>query len=65
MLAMTGFTVTRVVVTVVIGSLLRVKGLCVTHDLLVREGVLFSRSENVLFVNYVHLKLWRFLNKHS
>ena len=28
MFAMTGFTVTRAVVTVVAGSLLRVKGLC-------------------------------------
>ena len=53
------------VVIVVAGSLLRVKGLCATHDLLVRKGVLFSRSENILFVNFVHFKLWRFLNKLS
>jgi hypothetical protein len=57
MLTMTGFTVTRAVVIVAAGSLLRVE-LCVTHDLLVRKKFLFSRSENIFFV-----KLWRFRNK--
>ena len=65
MLAMIGFTVTRAVVIVVAGSLLRVKGLRATHDLFVRNKFLFSRSENILFLNFFNLKLWRFLNKLS
>jgi hypothetical protein len=55
MLAMTDFTVTRAVVIVVVGSLLGVKGLCATHDLFVRNKFLFSRSENILFVNLLIL----------
>ena len=55
MLAMIGFTVTRAVVIVVAGSLLRVKGLRATHDLFVRNKFLFSRSENILFLNFLIL----------
>lgn len=44
-LARTGLPVTRAVVVVVVGSLFRVKGLCATHELLVRKEIfVFSQT---------------------
>jgi hypothetical protein len=66
MLAMTGFTVTRAVIIIVAGSLLRVKELCATHDFLVRKRFLFSRSENILFVKlqrFLKLRKYKFLQR--